>query len=198
RRVVGRQAPALAALARGYDSRPVDPTRERKSYGEENTFASDMVDGDDLRRTIVAHAEAVAARLRADECRARTVVLKIKLAERLRPGKYPLLTRSRTLGEATDDGRRLSVAALSLWEKIAPGKRVRLIGVSATNIEPARGEQLSLLDFRGGADRAALNRALDEISSRFGREALWRGGATVERAAPTLAIKDRRTRPSES
>jgi DNA polymerase-4 len=198
RRIVGRQAPALAALARGHDPRPVDPTRERKSYGEENTFARDMVDGDDLRRTIVAHAEAVAARLRADECRARTVVLKIKLAERLRPGKYPLLTRSRTLREATDDGRRLSAAALSLWEKVAPGKRIRLIGVSATNIDPTRGEQLSLLDVRGGSDRAALNRALDEISSRFGREALWRGGATVERAAPTLAIKDRRTRSSES
>jgi DNA polymerase IV len=198
RRIVGRQASTLAALARGHDPRPVDPSRERKSYGEENTFARDMVDGDDLRRTIVAHAEAVAARLRADDCRARTVVLRAKLAERVRPGKYPLLTRSRTLAEATDDGKRLSAAALLLWEELAPGRRIRLIGVAATNIEPRRGQQLSLLDFRGGDDRAALNRALDEISARFGGEALRRGGTTVERAAPTLAIKDRRTRPSES
>ena len=198
RRIVGRQAPTLAAIARGHDPRPVDPNRERKSYGEENTFARDRVDGDELRRTIVAHAEAVAARLRADECRARTVVLKLKLAERLRPGKYPSLTRSRTLAAATDDGSALSTAALSLWEEVGPGKRIRLIGISATNLEPSRGQQLSLLDFRGGDDRVALNRALDEISSRFGREALRRGGVTVERAAPTLAIKDRRTRPSES
>src|SRR5262249_48514792 len=198
RRLVGRRAPALAALARGHDPRPVDPSRERKSYGEENTFARDMVDGDDLRRTIVAHAEAVAARLRADECRARTVVLRTKLAERIRPGKYPLLTRSRTLAEATNDGKRLSAAALALWEELAPGRRIRLIGVAATNIEPVRGRQLSLLDFGGGDDRTALNRAIDQISSRFGREALRRGGVTVERAAPTLAIKDRRTPPSES
>jgi len=198
RRIVGRQAPSLVALASGHDPRPVDPSRERKSYGEENTFARDMVDGDDLRRTIVAHADAVAARLRADECRARTVVLRMKLAERIRPGKYPLLTRSRTLAEATDDGKRLSAAALSLWEELGPGRRIRLIGVAATNIEPVRGQQLSLLDFRGGDDRTALNRAIDQISSRFGREALRRGGVTVERAAPTLAIKDRRTPPSES
>jgi DNA polymerase-4 len=197
RRIVGRQAAALAALARGRDPRPVDPYRERKSYGEENTFASDVADGDELRRTIVAHAEGVAARLRADDCRARTIVLKLKLAERLRPGKYPLLTRSRTLAEATDDGRDLSTVALSLWDEVAPGKRIRLIGVEATNLEPRRGQQLSLLDPRGN-DRGALNRALDEISSRFGPEALRRGGTTVERAAPTLAIKDRRTRTSES
>ena len=48
------------------------PVVARKSYGEENTFARDQRDGDELRGTIVAHAEAVAARLRADQRRACT------------------------------------------------------------------------------------------------------------------------------
>ena len=196
RRVAGRQGPALAALARGHDPRPVEADRARKSCGEENTFARDVRDGPEVRNTIIAHAEAVAARLRADEQRARTIVLKLKLAERLRPGKYPLLTRSRTLGEATDDGAVISAAALSLWGGVAAGKRIRLIGVSATNLEPRGGRQLSLLGWRGGDAREALNRAVDRISERFGREALRRGGVTVEKAAPTLAIKDRRTPPS--
>jgi DNA polymerase-4 len=191
----GRQAEALAALAHGLDPRSVDPRRGRKSYGEENTFAQDQRDGDELRRTIVAHAEAVAARLRADERRARTVVLKLKLARRIGPGKYPLLTRSRTLAEPTHDGRTIAAAALALWEEVDANLRVRLIGVSATNIEDGRTDQLSLSLRLGGGNQDALNRALDRIAARFGHEALRRGGMAVERAAPTLAIKDRR-RPS--
>ena len=49
RSIVGRQAASLAALARGEDDRRVDPGRDRKSCGEENTFAHDMSDGDEVR-----------------------------------------------------------------------------------------------------------------------------------------------------
>ncbi|MBI2964000.1 MAG: DNA polymerase IV [Deltaproteobacteria bacterium] len=191
RAAVGRQAPALQALARGDDDRPVDPGRERRSYGEENTFAADVRDGDELRRTIVAHAEAVAARLRADRRAARTVVLKLKLAERVAPGKYRVLTRSHSLAEPTDDGRAIAAAALALWSAVAPGKRIRLIGVAASNLGASAPAQLSLLDRPADERGRALNRALDDISARFGHGALRRGGIAVERAAPTLAIKDR-------
>jgi len=190
RSIVGRQAASLAALARGGDDRRVDPGRDRKSCGEENTFARDMSDGDEVRRTIVAHAEAVAARLRADGLRSRTVILKLKLAQRKGPGKYPLLTRSRTLAEPTDDGAAISSAALSLWQEVSPGKRIRLIGVSASNLEPAGAKQLTLLDWHSTERRGALNRAIDDIASRFGRDALRRGGIEVQRAAPTQARKD--------
>jgi len=190
RSIVGRQAAALVTLARGQDDRRVDPNRDRKSYGEENTFARDMADGDEVRRTIVAHAEAVAARLRADALRARTVVLKLKLAQRKGPGKYPLLTRSRTLAAPTDDGVSISSAALSLWGEVGTGKRIRLIGVSASNLEPADQKQLTLLDGSSTGRRGALNRAIDDIATRYGRQALRRGGIDVERAAPTQARKD--------
>ena len=191
---VGRQAEGLKAMAVGDDPRTVEADRERKSYGEENTFAKDMSDGPEVVATIVAHADAVAARLRADDRLARTVVLKVKLAERIGPGKYPLVNRNYTLAAPTNDGRVLSRAAVELWRTIAAGKRIRLIGVSATNIEAARSDQLSLLDPPSRSGAAALGRALDEISARFGDAAIRRGGAIVDRAAPTLAIKDRQTK----
>ncbi|MGH7896848.1 MAG: DNA polymerase IV [Candidatus Binatia bacterium] len=191
---VGSQASALRALALGQDVRSVEPDRARKSYGEENTFGRDMRDGDELRRTIVAHAEAVAARLRADSRLARTVVLKLKLAGRIGPGRYPLLSRRRTLGGPTDDGTTIARAALSLWDELATGKVIRLIGVSVASIQEVSSEQLSLLAWRDGERRAALNRALDAIAAKFGREALRRGGVRVERAAPTLTIKAKRER----
>jgi DNA polymerase-4 len=192
RGIAGRHATALQALARGEDPRIVDPDRERKSYGEENTFARDLEDGDELRRTIVSHAEAVAARLRADQRTARTVVLKVKVAERVGPGKYPIVSRSRTLAAPTDDGRLLSAAALALWRELAPGRRIRLIGVAATHLESRDTAQLALFPDRAHLRTGALNRALDQLSARFGRHSPRRGGSEVERAAPTLAIKDRR------
>jgi DNA polymerase-4 len=142
--------------------------------------------------TIVAHAEAVAARLRADERVARTVVLKVKLAKSIGPGKYPVVSRNHTLTAPTDDGRVISRAAVALWKALAPGRRIRLVGVSATNVETSPAEQLSLLAWSDDPPGGALNRALDQITARFGREAIRRGAATVERAAPTMAIKDRR------
>jgi DNA polymerase IV len=136
----------------------------------------------------------VARRLRADGRRARTVVLKVKLAERIGPGRYRLLSRSRTLPSPTDDGRRLAETALDLWAGIAAGKRIRLVGVAAESLERAAGEQLDLLDARP-ARTSSLNRALDAITARFGDGAVRRGGAgRVERAAPSLSIKDRRER----
>ena len=89
----------------------VDAEREAKSYGEENTFGRDVRDDRTVREAIIAHGEAVARRLRRDGVRARTVVLKIKLAERLGPGKYRLLTRQAPLAEPSDDGAAITAVA---------------------------------------------------------------------------------------
>src|SRR5262245_33222139 len=104
RQHVGGATEALRRLALGEDVRDVEPEREARSYGEENTFASDIRDDRTVRDAIVAHGEAVARRLRRDGVRARTVVLKIKLAERLGAGKYRVLTRQAPLPVPGDDG----------------------------------------------------------------------------------------------
>src|SRR5262249_47200813 len=104
RRHVGNAAEPLRRLAAGDDVRSVESDREVKSYGEENTFARDVRDDRTIRDAIIAHGEAVARRLRHDGVRARTVVLKIKLAERLGPGKYRLLTRQGPLAVPPHDG----------------------------------------------------------------------------------------------
>ncbi len=73
---------------------------QRKSYGEENTFEHDLaLDSLELRRVLIAHAEALGRRLRADQVRARTVTLKLKLARPLGGGRYPLLTRSASIDD---------------------------------------------------------------------------------------------------
>ncbi len=183
----------IARLARGEDLSEVEPYRDAVSYSEENTFGRDVSDRETLESTARVHAESVARRLRRDGLRARTVVLKLKLARRTAPGPrgHPLWTRRVSLPEASDDGGEIARSACSLLARAGLAEPVRLLGVGVTNLVPGTGEQLALFDASPGrARRDRLNRALDEIADRFGSRAVVRGGfESAERAGLSHQIK---------
>lgn len=183
----------LYELANGRDPRSVVGDWERKSYGEESTFEHDHpLDSLELRRMLIAHGEALARRLRADGVRARTITLKLKLARPLGGGRYPLLTRSVSIDSATDDGTAITRIAIELIARVKVAERVRLAGVQVHNLERADPRQLALFNpaaARELARRSRLNRALDEVARRFGEDAVTRGLAHADRAAPTRRIK---------
>ena len=182
----------FARLARGEDLREVAPWRDPVSMSEENTFERDVADRAVLEKAILAHAEAVARRLRRSGWRARTVVLKLKLGGRVRSGPrgFPLLTRRATLVEPTDDGAVLARTARALLAGERRLPPVRLLGVGTTNLLAAESGQLPLFEAPAAARRTRLNRALDELSERFGSRAVVRGAvATPDRAGLSLQIK---------
>ncbi|HXX30594.1 MAG TPA: DNA polymerase IV [Myxococcaceae bacterium] len=153
----------LVQLARGQDERPVVPDRQAKSIGAEDTFEEDTESDDVLRRALHAQALRVGRRLRRAGLRARTVQLKLKLAD------FTLLTRRRTLEAATDDGQRLYREAAELLGRTPLPQPVRLTGVSAQEL--CEGDsQLRLFERDVRADR--LNAALDAIAARFGQGAV--------------------------
>jgi DNA polymerase-4 len=193
RSMFGSFGPHLRELALGRDPRPVIADWERKSYGEENTFERDLEAGsDELARALIAHAEALGRRLRADQVAARTITLKLKLARPLGGGRFPLVTRSLSLDAPTDDGAAIIRAVRSLLARAANGEKIRLAGVQAHNLERSDPRQLGLFDAaaaRSAARNVRLNRALDAVTQRFGEDAVTRGLARAERAAPTHRIK---------
>ncbi len=176
---LGEWGLALARLGRGRDLSEVEPYRDAVSYSEENTFARDVASREVLEAALVTHAEAVARRLRRDRLRARTVVLKLKLARRVAPGPrgYPLLTRRATFPQPCDDGAALSRAAFDLLTRAALTEPVRLLGVGVTNLVSADTGQLALFPAPREVRRERLNRALDAIADRFGSGAVVRGDA---------------------
>jgi len=178
-RELGQHGVALWALAHGRDGGSVDADRRRRSYGEEETFARDLCDGPVIRRTIAAHADTVAARLRADGRRGRTVTLKLKLAQRIGPGKYPVLTRRLTLPTPADDGAAIAAAALQLWDGVKGRLVIRLIGVSVSGIEDQPSTQLTLFS-ANESRRRALNAALDALTARFGGTVIVRGAYAAD------------------
>jgi DNA polymerase-4 len=191
RGLLGSFGPAAARLARGDDEREVEPYREAKSYSEENTFERDVSDPKVIERAIRAHADAVARRLRVDRVRACGVRLKLKLARSLGRGKFPILTRSQTLPEPSDDGRALAAAGCALLTRAALEEPIRLVGLAAERLEELGAEQLSLLAETHGEreKRTRLNHALDQIRTRFGPRALERAEGEVGRAGLSFQIK---------
>jgi len=196
---LGPRALELRALSRGIDTRAVVADRAPKSIGEENTFETDILERDAVANALGAHAENVARRLRRAGYRARTISLKAKLgrARGNKPGRtdrdaepnYPLLTRSRTLPNPTDDGLVLRDVVLALWDELALLEPVRLLGVSVSKLEPRETQQLDLF---APPKKDALGPALDAINERFGKNAIRRGDR-----APDKITHTRQRKPGE-
>ena len=160
-RLVGeQQATNLNDLARGIDSRRVVAYEVPKSVSHEETFDRDLDDHEELLREILALSQKVGARLREDGYRARTVTLKVRLAN------FTTLTRSRTTDPPTDVAADLYHHASEMFRAL-PGasRRVRLLGVAATGLLAAGEQQLALLRGERWSD---VERAVDRIDKRFG------------------------------
>jgi DNA polymerase IV len=150
----------LHDLAAGRDDRRVVPYEPPKQVSHEETFDHDLEAPERINRELLRLSFRVASRLRKEGYRARTVVLKARLAS------FTTLTRSRTLPDPTDAGATIYGIVADLYAHI-PGarKRIRLLGVAGSGLVSSGAEQLALV--RAGRWEDA-ERALDRIEARFG------------------------------
>lgn len=161
----------LRALSIGDDPRPVEPGREAKSIGSEETFERDLLGPEPLREPILRHAEEVARRLRAEGLRAGALVLKVKRAD------HSSVTRRATAEPALVEAREIHALALRLLARVPlEGARTRLVGLSAHALEPIEPAQRSLFEEAAAARPRALGDVLDAIEQRFGRDVIRRAG----------------------
>jgi DNA polymerase-4 len=94
----------------------------------------------------------------------RTVVLKLRYAD------FTTITRSRTIAEPTDLGRRIYEEVREIHDAIGAHPPVRLIGVRMEQLAPSEGQLVGLWD----ADETwrEAEDTIDAVSARFGRGAL--------------------------
>ncbi len=164
-RELGQAAGAhLSALAWGRDDRAVIPGVQDKSIGAEETFATDVDDPEVIRRELLRLSGRTARGLRAGGSVARTVVVKLRLAN------FKTITRSRTLPEPTDVARKIYVTACDLYEAagLDPRARLRLVGVRASGLIPAARSVTQLAFGERPVSWRDAERAVDRIVGRFG------------------------------
>jgi DNA polymerase-4 len=135
-------------IVRGIDDRDVQPHRETKSMGAEDTFAYDLTDIDEMYTELEKIAKTVHDRLLRYQLKGRTITLKIKYND------FRQITRSLSLPNCTDDFDSILNTSKSLLATTdTENSRIRLLGITVSNFTPVEtkpippSDQLSLFDF---------------------------------------------------
>jgi DNA polymerase-4 len=180
-RALGDHGSTLHDRALGIDSDPVTGGGEAaKSVSHETTFAVDVTDPAEIERTLLALTEGVSARLRAGGIRAGTVAVKI------RDSSFRTITRQKHLAEPSDLTETIWRAALDVARPEIRGKKIRLLGVSATQLgEP---EQISMFEVVDAKQRRVVD-AQDAVRRRYGDSAVTRG-SLLHRGLPAPFERD--------
>jgi len=139
---------------------------EAKSISHETTFDEDIDDLEELERTLSYLAQLVARRLRDHGLFAHTVGLKLRYAP------FQTLTRDLTIDEPTNLDSVIFETVLHLFESTyKTKKKVRLVGVRASNLERAV-FQRNLLEAPQREKLDKILKAADKLRDRFGFEAV--------------------------
>ncbi len=175
RELFGERGPELASHARGEDDRPVVEEHEARSMSSETTFARDLADERELKQTLRGQSEEVGRRLREAQLAGRTVRIKLRWSD------FSTISRQSRLRQPTDQDGEIYRAAQALFDQAwRRGRPVRLLGVGVSALEaPVR--QLSLFDRSWEEDKRLL-KAVDQIRSRYGDQALQRAGSLTRKA----------------
>ena len=175
----------LSELAHGVDDRSVEPDRDAKSIGHEETFSTDITDLSEARDQLLRLADSVAARCRNSGVGARTISLKVKYSN------FQLITRSVSVEFPVTTQQAIMRLIDPLLNMIDLEPGVRLLGVSARNLsEP----DLQMTLFEDPANLATANdldavwstttSAVDDIREKFGDSAIKSASALSHKRKP--------------
>ena len=165
--VFGRFTQKTRDRASGIDNRPVVAAREEKSISAEETYDTDLATREDMDRELLRLTERTAARLRKAALAAGTVQIKIRQSD------FKTYTRQRRVrppANGTDQIYAVVRELLGTWLSRNPGAKIRLFGVGGSDLAPA--EQPDL--FADAGTDSTVDRAVDEIRDRFGKDVLGR------------------------
>jgi DNA polymerase-4 len=130
----GKQGHFYFNIVRGIDNRPVQPFRERKSVGVEDTFEEDLTLAADLNRELEKLADKLCDRTQRRELKGRTLTLKIRFSD------FSSITRSRSFPAPINDRTLiLKTACELLFREIPEGDRkIRLLGITLSNFHETK------------------------------------------------------------
>ena len=127
-RMFGKAGNYYYDICRGIDNREVQPSRERKSVGAENTFLNDLFLEDDLKKELLIIAEKVWERASGSDVKAKTVTLKFKYAD------FEQHTRGKTIEPYINTKERFITESLKLMKSEGGfSKGIRLLGLTLSN-----------------------------------------------------------------
>ena len=163
----------LWRYANGLDTSPVAPNpAPAKGIGNSVTLAKDAETRQEAYPVLQGLAESVSARLRKAGQMAGSVCVEMKYAD------FVSVSHQTQLVTPCRSAEELYRTACGLFDKLWNGAPIRLLGIRASKLtaetEPV---QLSLFDpdMKKSEKERRLDKALDAIRSRYGKDAVRRG-----------------------
>jgi DNA polymerase IV len=123
----------LFRASRGEDDSSLVGEHSYKSISAEHTFARDTADRSEIWTRLQAQAREVAERMRDEKLVCNEVAIKLRYGV-----TWETITRQQRLGSPTDDAQILASGAAGLMRKSWTRRPIRLIGLRAGKLEPAR------------------------------------------------------------
>ncbi len=124
----GKSGQFFFSIVRGIDDREVQPHRETKSIGAEDTFPYDLTSLEDMHDALLKITKIVFDRLLNHGLKGRTITLKIKYHD------FKQVTRSYSFAEGIDERETIYNTARELLSATdIDKKKIRLLGISLSN-----------------------------------------------------------------
>lgn len=170
----------LWEYANGIDKTSVVSTpSDSKGIGNSTTLSKDVTSREEACKTLLALSESVAGRLRKAGQLAGMVSVEIKYSN------FHSVSHQTALYSPSDTSRILYDTACRLFDELWDHSPIRLLGVRTSKlISAAEPVQLTLFDLGNlspaktepdSQKLAALDKAIDDIRNKFGKDAVVRG-----------------------
>ena len=155
------------------------PDTDAKSISSEETFEENTNDFEVLRKELLAQAEEVGRRLRRHELKATTVTLKLRRAD------FDRITRSISFSETTDSTKTLYECGLSFskrWTSLrnSGSSALPFPGSPTLRVRPTQLNLFAPEDRKRHESWREVEKAMDSITEKFGRQAIKRGSLIEE------------------
>lgn len=163
----------LHRYANGISNSPVlaEP-EEAKGYSISTTLEDDVETAEAAHHILLALADSVAARMRADGFKAFCVAVSI------RSNDFKNKSHQQKLREPTDGTNEIYQLAKKLFSELWNGKTpLRLLGIALTDLTKEDYVQTSLFDTADERKTKSkkLDKAVDALRSKYGRSTIQRG-----------------------
>lgn len=190
---LGKMGSVLWAFANGYDDSPVkkeNTSAPIKSIGNSTTTPRDLETDEDVKIMLFVLSESVAARLRENGFRCRTVEISV------RDNELYSFTRQCKLDNASNITGEIATAAYKLFRaNYHWNKPIRSVGVRGSDlVNDNYWEQLDLFcDFQMREKQMKMDIAVDDIRRRFGFYSIQRGLMYRDRMLSLVNAKEDHT-----
>ena len=168
----------LHRYANGISNSPVlaEP-EEAKGYSISTTLEDDVETAEAAYHILLALADSIAARMRADSFKAFCVAVTI------RSNDFKNKSHQQKLREPTDGTNEIYQLAKKLFSELWNGKTpLRLLGIALTDLTKEDYVQTSLFDTADERKTKSkkLDKAVDALRSKYGRSTIQRGALLQE------------------